>query len=106
MSREAYLARYRAEHRHPLNRLTHAVGIPLIVVSLLLFPFRGRQAIGLFVGGWALQFLGHGIEGNRPAFLGGRSTAGFQPRYLIVGPVWLAIEALEKAARWLKLGDR
>ncbi len=78
----SYLDEYKAKHRHPLNRLAHGIGIPLIVVSLPLFVFDWRWAVGLFVAGWLFQFLGHAIEGNQPAFLK-------NPVYLLVGPLWL-----------------
>ncbi len=82
-----FIENYKEKHRHPLNHLTHAIGIPMIVVSLPLFFFNWRWALGLFVLGWVFQFLGHFIEGNRPAFFS-------NPVYLIVGPVWLARKAL------------
>ena len=53
-----------------------------IVVSLALFFFNWRWALVLFVGGWILQFVGHAIEGNQPAFFK-------NPVYLLVGPLWL-----------------
>lgn len=72
---------YKSKHQHPLNRLCHAIGIPLITISWPLFFFRWRWALAFFVTGWALQFIGHAIEGNRPAF--------FQnPVYFFIGPVW------------------
>jgi uncharacterized membrane protein YGL010W len=83
----SFIENYKEKHRHPLNHLTHAIGIPMIVVSLPLFFFNWRWALGLFVLGWVFQFLGHFIEGNRPAFFS-------NPVYLIVGPVWLARKAL------------
>ena len=83
----SFIESYKEKHRHPLNRLTHTFGIPMIVVSLPLFFFDWRWALGLFVAGWALQFLGHAIEGNSPAFLR-------NPVYLVVGPLWLARRAL------------
>jgi uncharacterized membrane protein YGL010W len=73
---------YKAKHQHPLNRLTHTIGIPLIVISLPLFFFNWRWALALFVVGWVFQFIGHAIEGNRPAFFR-------NPFYLLVGPWWL-----------------
>ena len=72
---------YKAKHRHPLNRLSHAIGIPMIAVSLPLFFFSWRSALALFIGGWVFQFVGHAIEGNRPAFFG-------NPIHLLVGPWW------------------
>lgn len=78
----SFLENYRAKHRHPLNKLSHQIGIPLIVLSLPLFYFNWRLALALFIAGWILQFTGHAIEGNQPAF--------FQnPVYLLVGPLWL-----------------
>jgi uncharacterized membrane protein YGL010W len=77
---------YKAKHRHPLNKLSHSIGIPMIVVSLPLFFFNWRWALAFFILGWILQFVGHFIEGNQPAF--------FQnPFYLLVGPWWLAKRA-------------
>jgi len=63
------------------------VGVPAIVISVvllgasvfwrwLLFP-----AAALFVLGWGLQFLGHAIEGKRPAFTS-------DPRFLFLGVAW------------------
>jgi uncharacterized membrane protein YGL010W len=73
---------YKSKHRHPLNRLSHAIGIPLIVLSLPTFFFYWRWALIMFITGWFLQFVGHLIEGNQPAF--------FQnPVFLLVGPWWL-----------------
>lgn len=77
-----FLANYKAKHQHPLNRLTHSIGIPMIVISLPLFFFNWRWALGLFIAGWILQFVGHAIEGNQPAFFK-------NPVYLLVGPLWL-----------------
>jgi uncharacterized membrane protein YGL010W len=79
---ESFIENYKAKHQHPLNKLTHSIGIPLIVISLPLFLFNWRWALLMFVGGWALQFIGHAIEGNRPAFFR-------NPMYLLVGPWWL-----------------
>jgi uncharacterized membrane protein YGL010W len=63
------------------------VGIPLIVVSTLLFLAASavaglwRLALALFVAGWALQFLGHAVEGKRPEFFS-------DWRFLFVGLRW------------------
>jgi len=79
---ESFIENYKAKHQHPLNKLAHSIGIPSIVVSLPLFLFHWRWALALFVVGWALQLIGHAIEGNRPAFFK-------NPMYLLVGPWWL-----------------
>jgi uncharacterized membrane protein YGL010W len=79
---ESFIENYKNKHQHPLNKLTHSIGIPLIVISLPLFLFNWGWALLLFVVGWALQFIGHAIEGNQPAFFK-------NPMYLLVGPWWL-----------------
>lgn len=89
---EILVANYKSRHSHPLNKLCHTVGIPLIVSSLPLFFFRWRWALALFIVGWILQFVGHAIEGNQPAFFR-------NPIYLLVGPWWL----LRRAAQALRL---
>lgn len=76
-----FLESYRRTHQHPANRALHAVGIPLIVLSLPLALFRWRVALAVFVFGWILQFLGHALEGKAPAFFS-------DARYLLVGPWW------------------
>ena len=83
---ETFLENYKAKHQHPLNRLMHSIGIPLIVISVPLFFFTWRWAVGLFIVGWIFQFMGHAIEGNQPAFFK-------NPMYLLVGPWWLARRA-------------
>jgi uncharacterized membrane protein YGL010W len=79
---ESFFDNYKSKHQHPLNRLSHSIGIPLIVVSLPLFFFSWRWALAMFGIGWLLQFIGHAIEGNQPAFL-------HNPVYLLIGPLWL-----------------
>src|SRR3954470_3286140 len=86
-----YLETSAHDHAHPMTRLTHICGIPMIVAALPLAPFRPRLAAGVFTAGWALQFLGHcGYEKKRPSFFD-------DPRYLLVGPLWVLLEALELA---------
>ncbi|MGA9997061.1 MAG: DUF962 domain-containing protein [Pyrinomonadaceae bacterium] len=79
---ESFTENYKEKHRHPLNRLMHSIGIPMIVVSLPLFFWNWRWALALFIVGWIFQFIGHAIEGNQPAFFR-------NPVYLLVGPLWL-----------------
>ena len=79
---DSFIEDYKAKHQHPLNRLSHSVGIPLILISLLLFFLNWRWAQALLVAGWTMQFVGHAIEGNQPAFFK-------HPMYLLVGPWWV-----------------
>jgi uncharacterized membrane protein YGL010W len=84
----SFVDNYKSKHQHPLNRLSHSIGIPMIVVSLPLFFVNWRWALGLFVAGWILQLVGHAIEGNQPAFFS-------HPLYLLVGPWWLVRRGAE-----------
>lgn len=82
-----WIERYERSHQHPVNRICHTIGIPMIVLALLL----GAVSIGvqslrlpallLFVAGWLLQFVGHAFEGKRPEFFS-------DWRFLFVGLRW------------------
>ena len=70
-----FLANYKAKHQHPLNRLSHSIGIPLIVISLPLFFFNWRWALalvalGLYVAASLLMqhSLGPRVLGGWPLF--------------------------------------
>lgn len=76
-----FLARYKADHTNKINRALHSVGIPMIVVSLVAVFFDWRWGLGLFVGGWILQFIGHWFEGKTPSFFK-------DPKFLVVGVAW------------------
>ncbi len=82
-----WIEEYAESHQHPINKLTHAFGIPMIVVSILLAPtcffVKGFWSVPLilFVAGWVLQFIGHYFEGKPPEF--------FKDwRFLLVGLRW------------------
>ena len=84
-----YMAQYDHEHSSGWNRFFHGVGIPMIFAGAILFVLtKWLWGIGFFLGGWVFLFLGHRIEGNRPAFFQG-------PMYLLVGPIWVAKEMWE-----------
>ncbi|MCI0351687.1 MAG: DUF962 domain-containing protein [Acidobacteriales bacterium] len=84
---EQWIAQYSTSHQHPVNRLCHTFGIPLILASLVLFVaslFVGGLwvwAAGLFVLGWILQFVGHAFERKLPEFF-------HDWRFLFVGVRW------------------
>jgi uncharacterized membrane protein YGL010W len=60
----------------------------MITICWPLFFFRSCSALVLFVTGWFLQFIGHAIEGNRPAFF--RNPGNF-----FIAPWWF----LQRIAR-------
>jgi len=89
---EHYMAQYDHEHHSMWNKLLHGIGIPLIFAGIILLVMMQWQwGLICFVGGWMLLFLGHRIEGNKPAFFQG-------PIYLLVGPIWVAKEIWESLA--------
>jgi len=55
-------------------------------IAALPLPMWAGTTFGLFVGGWALQFLGHYFEGKKPAFFD-------DLRGLLDGPLFLVAEA-------------
>jgi uncharacterized membrane protein YGL010W len=82
-----WIARYATSHQHPVNRLCHTIGIPLIVLAIVLFaaspllPGSWRIPTVLFVLGWIFQFVGHAVEGKPPEFF-------HDWRFLFVGLRW------------------
>jgi uncharacterized membrane protein YGL010W len=78
---KSMIEKYKQDHQHPVNKALHTVGIPTIVVSVFLFPLNPLLAVGLFIFGWILQFVGHAFEGKAPSFFS-------DPRFLLVGPMW------------------
>ncbi len=84
---DEWIAQYATSHQHPVNRVCHTVGIPLIVLSLALFAASiavdglWKWALGLFIAGWVLQFVGHAFEGKPPEFF-------HDWRFLLVGLRW------------------
>ena len=61
-----FLANYIERHRHPANQLLHAIGVPATFVLSVILAIEQRWwwAAAAFAGGYVLQFIGHGIEGN------------------------------------------
>jgi uncharacterized membrane protein YGL010W len=85
-SLQKYMSQYDHEHTNRWNKLLHGIGIPIIFVGIILATFTlWRIGLVFFGIGWVLLFLGHYIEGNKPAFFQGLI-------YFLVGPVWIAKE--------------
>jgi uncharacterized membrane protein YGL010W len=84
-----WIAEYGESHQHPLNRLCHTFGIPMIALAMALFAgaiFAHAlwvPATVLFVVGWTLQLVGHAFERKPPEFLK-------DWRFLLVGLRWWA----------------
>ena len=91
-----WIARYTQSHQHPMNRVCHTIGIPLIAASVPLFAIAlfvhglWPVPLGLFVVGWVFQFIGHAFEGKPPEFLK-------DWRFLFVGLRWWLAKIRGKA---------
>jgi uncharacterized membrane protein YGL010W len=133
---------YSENHQTQGNKITHLIGVPLIVLSIIMFltpvklftlftvqitlaeliifllslyyirldKWLGRlmlicllgldaialwhhhiwSASGFFVGGWILQFIGHGLfEKRAPSF-------SKNLIHLLIGPLWVLKQAISK----------
>ena len=84
---DEWIDEYSESHQHPVNKVMHTLGIPMIALSLLLLPAlfvefaMWRIVVELFVLGWILQFIGHYFEGKPPEFMK-------DYRFLFVGLRW------------------
>ena len=81
-----WIGEYSQSHQHPMNRLCHSIGIPMISISVLALPlvFVGRLwlvPVLLFGMGWVFQFIGHAYEKKPPEFVK-------DWRFLFVGVRW------------------
>ncbi len=58
---------WKNRHRNPTNFWLHMVGIPASFVACpaMLILQEWLLAVVFFLAGYALQFLGHLVEGNR-----------------------------------------
>lgn len=86
-SSDEWVERYSRSHQHPVNRICHLLGIPLIALSLPFFviafvmPGFWMVPTALFIVGWVFQFVGHAVEGKPPEFF-------HDWRFLFVGLRW------------------
>jgi hypothetical protein len=67
-SLDRFVAKYREEHRHPINHVLHVgVGWPLCALGVIALPFRPWWTLALFAAGYAFMWFGHFVfEGNLP----------------------------------------
>jgi hypothetical protein len=83
-----WLRNWLERHQHPVSFYLHLVGIPMAVAAIpLLFLQEWWWALGLFVGGYGLQFIGHAIEGNDVGELIPIKRALGLP-YVAISPRW------------------
>jgi uncharacterized membrane protein YGL010W len=88
----ALYSHYDSSHTHPVNRALHMIAIPLGFSSIFFFRKRPKLALSLIPTAFALAWLGHLIEGNKPAFLS-------DPRQVFVAPLWMARRILRREGK-------
>lgn len=87
-------ANWLLRHQHPFNFWIHMAGIPLalLVAPVLLVVVGWAWAVGAFVLGYFLQWVGHKVEGNDVGEfvvvkrLLGLKAVSIAPRYLSSSP--------------------
>jgi hypothetical protein len=72
---------YDGAPNHPVNRALHMIAIPIGFSSLIVVWYHWIIALLLIPTAFALAWIGHWIEGNKPAFL-------TNPAHVFVAPVW------------------
>ncbi len=78
---------YDGAHTHPVNRALHMIAIPLGLSSVIVVWFHWIIGLSVIPAAFALAWLGHLVEGNKPAFLS-------NPAHVFVAPVWVARKIL------------
>lgn len=85
---------YKNSHNHPVNRALHMVAIPVGFSSIVVVWFYPVVGLLLIPGAFVLAWIGHLIEGNKPAFF-------TNPAQVFMAPLWMArtILGIEKPSR-------
>ena len=79
----ALYSSYDGAHNHPVNRAWHMIAIPVGFSSLIGVWYQWIIALLLIPTAFTLAWIGHWIEGNKPAFF-------TNPAQVFVAPVWMA----------------
>lgn len=74
---------YDSSHTHPVNRALHMIAIPLGFSSIFFLRRHPKLALTLIPTAFGIAWVGHLIEGNKPAFLR-------DPRQVLMAPAWMA----------------
>lgn len=63
---KGFLKNYAERHQNRMNQLFHLVGLPVTFLLPIYFLVQKQHwwALGSFIVGYVLQFIGHAFEGN------------------------------------------
>lgn len=92
---------YLNEHRDARNRATHMIGIPILIATAIvgIITLDWRIFVGGQLLGWAIQLVGHKLEGNKPALLK-------NPIAFLMGPLMVLTEMAEIAGLRFPFAER
>lgn len=82
---------YDNAHNHPVNRALHMLAIPVGFSSLIVVWFDWIVALLLIPAAFAIAWIGHLIEGNRPATV-------TNPLHVLVAPLWMVRRLFGRSA--------
>ncbi len=87
---QAHMSHYRAEHRTLGCKISHMIGVPMILSSFGVLVFHWQAAIVLFAVGWTFQLVGHRyFERNRPVLAANpRNPMTYLAAIIFVGQEW------------------
>ncbi|MBK7747094.1 MAG: DUF962 domain-containing protein [Candidatus Obscuribacter sp.] len=96
------LAYYRSQHRTPGCRITHMVGVPLIIAASLTSLVNRKKASKMFAVGYFLQISGHiFFEKNMPVL-----EATHDPKTLLSSVIFVAEQWQDVfEGTWLQKND-
>jgi len=96
------LAYYRSQHRTPGCRLTHMVGVPMILAASLTSLINPKKASKMFAVGYLLQISGHiFFEKNMPVL-----EATHDPKTLLSSLIFVAEQWQDVfEGTWLQKND-
>jgi hypothetical protein len=83
---ERLVAKYREDHRHPVNHVLHVgVGWPIMAAAVLFVPFRPLWSLGLFFLSYGIMWTGHFVfERNLPTIFR-HPTTPFVIAWAVIG---------------------
>lgn len=86
------VAFYRTRHRTPGCKITHMVGIPLLILAPFVFLFDKRQGALFGITGTFLQFFGHFFfEKNVPSLIETKDPLMVQAAIVFTFEEWLDV---------------
>ena len=90
---QVHMAHYRQEHRTVGCKISHMIGVPTIVASLLVVWLNWQVGLAMFIFGWTLQFVGHRFfERNKPVLAEDpRNPYTYLSAIVFVGQEWVHV---------------